>query len=172
MNIINKTNLDFVDKYISKYQRTIEKKYPELSKQIIEIEIDKGNVLPETEPMAADDPKGIDTNDCVRILVNINYGGVTDNLSNRFNEEELFALLSHEIGHIVASYYGKASSDNAEEIYADSCARELGLGTFMIEAIKKMKDDYNNSPDKYFSFLPELKYSTENMDKRIEELAK
>ena len=174
MNITNKSNLDFADEYILNYQNTIEKKYPELSRQKIEIEIDNGNVLPETEPMVADNPKGIDTINCVRILVNINYGGVTDNLSNRFNKkEELFALLSHEIGHIVASYNGKASSDNEEEIYADSCAQELGLGAPMIEAIKKMKDDYNNSPVKFFGgFMSGLKYSPENMDKRIEELAK
>lgn len=173
MNIVDKTNLNVVKEYIQNYKSSIEKKYPELSNQTIEIEVDNGNVLPKTEPMVADNPKGIDTIDCVRILININYGGVTDNLSNRFNKkEELFALLSHEIGHIVASYNGKASSDNAEEVYADSCAHELGLGTSMIEAIKKMKDDYNNSPDKYLGSILGLKESQKNMDKRIEELEK
>ena len=121
--------------------------------------------------MVADNPKGIDTIDCVRILININYAGITGNLSNRFNKEELFALLSHEIGHIVAGYNGKASSDNAEEVYADSCAHELGLGIPMIEAIKKMIDDYK-SQDMYLGLMFGLMNPLKNMDTRIEELEK
>ena len=173
MNFVDNTSLNIVKEYIQNYKSSIEKKHPELSKQTIEIETDNENVLPKTEPMVTVIPEEIDSIHCVRILVNINYSGVTGNLNNRFNKEELFALLSHEIGHVVARINGKASSDNAEEVYADNCAFELGLGAPMIEAIKKMKEDYNYSPNSYFNSLPGLNnYSTGEMDKRIVELEK
>ena len=55
MNIVNNTNLGFVDEYIFNYQSTIEKKYPELFDHTVEINIEKG--LRNTDPMASDDLK-------------------------------------------------------------------------------------------------------------------
>lgn len=165
MNIINKTNFDFVDEYIFNYQSTIEKKYPELINHTIEI--DTGNGLRNTDPMASDDLNRVDNKKHNHVLVNTDYGGIAGNINNRFNNEELYALLSHEIGHLAAYYDTNVSDDKTEELFADKCAFELGLGSPMIEALKKMKDDRVQLGEAYFDFINPVSLS---IDDRLKEL--
>lgn len=168
MNIINKTNLDFVNKYISNYQRTIEKKYLELVDHTIEIDTENG--LRNIDPMASDDLKKADNIKQNHVLVNANYGGIAGNLNIRFNDEELFALLSHEIGHLAAYYYTDNTDDKTEELFADKCAFELGLGSPMIRAIKKMKEDQIQSGVDHFDFMHISFTPSISFDERIKEL--
>lgn len=58
-----------------------------------------------------------------------------------FTEEEEFAILAHELGHIVAGKRGEKSEDNfQEELNADQMAVSLGLASHMASAIQKMID--------------------------------
>lgn len=168
MNIVNNTNLGFVDEYIFNYQSTIEKKYPELFDHTVEINIEKG--LRNTDPMASDDLKKADNIKHNYVLINTNYGGIAGNLNIRFDEEELFALLSHEIGHLAAYYYTDNTDDKTEELFADKCAFELGLGSPMIGAIKKMKEDQIQSGVDHFDFMHISFTPSISFDERIKEL--
>ncbi|MBO7617886.1 MAG: hypothetical protein J6T22_11825 [Bacteroidales bacterium] len=58
-----------------------------------------------------------------------------------FTIEEEFAILAHELGHIVAGKRGEKSVDNLqEEMNADKMAASLGLACHMQVAIQKMID--------------------------------
>lgn len=75
------------------------------------------------------------------------YGDVVVKISNRiyisskhvgqmgFSEPELFAVLAHELGHIL--YHTHPWAYDAEE-RADTLAAELGLGSQMISALEKI----------------------------------
>lgn len=176
MNINNKTNCKDFDEYIQIFKCIIEQSYPILIDHTIEIYLDKYNNYdpPCTEPMVSIAMKEVTDLPFDLVIVKPDYMDKLGNsLYNRFTKEELFALLSHEIGHLAAYYNNQACKGVAEEIIADKCAYDLGLGVSMIEAIKKMKDDCNDSPSSYFNSMPGLnKYSTGEMDKRIVELEK
>lgn len=57
-----------------------------------------------------------------------------------FNEEEMFAALAHEIGHVITYFRADKKSFNIqqEEIISDRYACKIGLGTPLETVIKKM----------------------------------
>lgn len=58
-----------------------------------------------------------------------------------FTQEEEFAIIAHELGHIAAGKRGEKSEDGfIEEKKADQMAAKLGLATPMQTAIQKMID--------------------------------
>lgn len=58
-----------------------------------------------------------------------------------FTMEEEYAILAHELGHIVAGKRGEKSVNNLqEEINADQMAVSIGLVSQMMKAIQKMID--------------------------------
>lgn len=66
---------------------------------------------------------------------------LSEDVYNRcnFSRGEEFAILAHELGHIVAGKRGQKSTDNLqEEKNADQMAASLGLVAQMASAIQKM----------------------------------
>lgn len=58
-----------------------------------------------------------------------------------FTEKEEFAILAHELGHVVAGKRGQKSDNNLqEELNADQMAVSLGLANHMASSLQKMID--------------------------------
>lgn len=58
-----------------------------------------------------------------------------------FTEKEEFAILAHELGHVVAGKRGQKSDNHLqEELNADQMAVSLGLANHMASALQKMID--------------------------------
>lgn len=170
MRIINKTKSIIIDKYILKYKYIIEKQYPVLHNHTIEIYGDSYKVyIPTTlDPTVSVSKKNGENLQFDVLIVGFNYNsGANTTLLDRFGEKEIFALLSHEIGHIVADYISCCESEK-EEFWADKTAQKLGLGKNMRRALTKMKEDlmqnnmigaYNNTIKEIDKRIQKLKYS-------------
>ena len=51
------------------------------------------------------------------------------------------------------AYYIGDTDDKTEELFADKCVFDLGLGSSMIKALEKMKNDRAQLGDDYFDFM-------------------
>lgn len=58
------------------------------------------------------------------------------------DQEECYACIAHELGHMIDSNQRNPEHQQDREIYADSIACKLGLGDSMISALHKMIDYY------------------------------
>ena len=58
------------------------------------------------------------------------------------DQEECYACIAHELGHMMDSSQRNLEHQQKREIYADSIACKLGLGDSMISALHKMIDYY------------------------------
>ena len=58
------------------------------------------------------------------------------------DQEERYACIAHELGHMMDSSQRNLEHQQKREIYADRIACELGLGDCMISALHKMIDYY------------------------------
>lgn len=168
MRIINRTKSLIIDKYILKYRCIIEKQFPVLYNHTIEI---YGNSYRVYIPTALDPTVSVSKKNDKNLqfdvlIVGFNYNsGANTSLVDRFGEKEIFALLSHEIGHIVAGHVSCCESEK-EEYWADKTAQKFGLGKYMVHALIKMKKDLmqNNLTGAYNSTI-------EEMNKRILKLS-
>lgn len=168
MRIINRTKSLIIDKYILKYKYIIENHYPVLYNHTIEI---YGNsyraYIPTTlDPTVSVSKKNDKNLQFDVLIVGFNYNsGANTSLLDRFGEKEIFALLSHEIGHIVAGCVSCCEGEK-EEYWADKTAQKFGLGKKMVHALVKMKKDLiqNNMTGAYNSTI-------EEMNKRIQRLS-
>lgn len=144
IDIKNTDNWGVTGKYIYKYKEKIDKEYPMLYGKTIEICESKNYHFQDaidfdspTQMMVKDkDPK---LNNDTIFYVN-NYRHIPDSIILDFTEEDLFALISHEFGHIVAHYENKDCGGVDEEIVADEFATKLGLREPLISALEKMKN--------------------------------
>lgn len=163
IKFVNKSKMDFVDDYLRNYGKRIHKMYPIRDSITIEI-IDENST--ESQNLDCNDKytpmqslskkaaitRGINTIN-EKIIITSNYNEPPCSIETFFNDEELFALLSHEIGHIIASYTNHDCGGVEEELYADDCASKLGLRDAMLSSVKIMLEHHENSPERIFDDL-------------------
>lgn len=163
IKFINKSKRIFIDDYLKKYGKSISKIYS--LRDSITIEINDENTADshiidckdKYTPMQTLTKKQADAT-CLNIendiiLISTNYYEPPLPIESFFSNEELFALLSHEIGHIIASYTNHDYGGTKEEVYADDCASKLGLRNTMLSAVKKMLAQYDNSSERAYDFI-------------------
>jgi len=181
IKFINKSKKVFVDDYLRNYSKRFLKMYP--IKDSVTIEINDGNGVgsqnfdcnDKYSPMQSLTKKkahaiGINVeNDLV--FIPINYYEPPRPIELFFSNEEFFALLSHEIGHVIASYTNHDCGGEEEEFYADDCACKLGLKDAMLSAVNRMLEHYDNSPERKFDCLNDPnKEQRKQFEKRINHL--
>lgn len=69
-----------------------------------------------------------------------------------FDQEECYACIAHELGHMMDPNQINPEHQQDREIYSDRIASELGLGDRMVSALHKMIDYYqqpNGAADDY-----------------------
>ena len=168
MKINNPTNWETATKYIKRYAKQIEALFPELSNVELEItkmdssQKDGTNPLSYEEKTLADNkPRIYYDEDVVKTIT---------------DEQQLFALISHEIGHMLAHYKQEKREGVEGEILADNYAIKLGLGKELLNAVILLKNNYNNNRDATFDFLPNMSESysntNEQLNSRIENIKK
>lgn len=167
MRISNPSNWEPAIKYYNKYTKRIEALFPEI--RIIELEIAK------MDPLYSDGvnpllyKKGSLDN-----KAHIYYDETVVN--NITDDKVLYALLSHEIGHMLADYKREDCEGTEGEIIADNYAYKLGLGKDLLNALIHLKTNYNKNRVDNFDFLPDISESNikinEEFDRRIENLKK
>ena len=152
IKFVNKSKKVFVDDYLRNYGKRFLKIYPLRDSITIEINDEHSadsqnfDCNDKYSPMQSLTKKkahaiGINVgNDLV--FIPINYYEPPRPLESFFITEELFALLSHEIGHVIASYTNHDCGGMEEEMYADDCASKIGLKDAMLSAVKKMLEHY------------------------------
>lgn len=154
IRIINNTNWSVPEKYFAKYKARIERLFPVLNNktfEIIEINDYHGQDMPDESSPLSQSVKEKDRVLRYDIIVYVkDYLGIHNNINTRFTKKELFALISHEIGHMVAYYERRNLDVEKEEFYADKCVLKLGLGKYMISALNKMIIDNKRSGSNYF----------------------
>lgn len=187
IRIDNKANWIIAEKYFKKYKAKIERLYPELEGRFLGI--CEANAYPnknETQKVDIDSPLQIIaqkeedrcTLNCDMLVFVKDYLGKPCGIHERFCEKELFALISHEIGHLALHYRNETFEncyrrDEKEEFVADKTALKLGFGRNLLDAIVKLKEDTyredtNNSLGPFGSLPglgPEIKI--EKMNRRI-----
>lgn len=144
INIINKANWRIADEYFMQYKTTIETDFPILDGKTIEICQSKEyhnqfiiDLDSPTQMMVKDKDPKLDND---TILYVCNYRNIPDSIDVDFTEKELFALISHEFGHVAAHYENKDCGGVEEEIIADKFANTLGLQEPLLCALKKIKN--------------------------------
>lgn len=144
INIINKANWRIADEYFMQYKTTIETDFPILDGKTIEICESKEyhnqfiiDLDSPTQMMVKDKDPKLDND---TILYVCNYRNIPDSIDVDFTEKELFALISHELGHIVAHYENEDDGTIKEEIIADSFANNVKLRESLICALEKIKN--------------------------------
>ena len=152
IDIKNTDNWEISGKYIDEYREKIEKDFPELDGKTIEICESKNYHYQDaidfdspTQMMVKDKDPKLD-NDTI-FYVN-NYRHIPDSIVLDFAKEELFALISHEFGHIVAHYENEDCGGVKEEITADEFATKLGLHEPLICALEKIKNHKEEEKEK------------------------
>lgn len=83
------------------------------------------------------------------------------------DQEECYACIAHELGHMMDSNQRNLEHQQDREIYADSIACKLGLGDSMISALYKMIDYYQQP-----NGAADDNMCKDNLQKRINVLAK
>lgn len=83
------------------------------------------------------------------------------------DQEERYACIAHELGHMMDSSQRNLEHQQDREIYADRIACELGLGNSMISALYKMIDYYQQP-----NGAADDNVCKDNLRKRINVLAK
>ena len=83
------------------------------------------------------------------------------------DQEERYACIAHELGHMMDSSQRNLEHQQDREIYADRIACELGLGNSMISALYKMIN-YYQQPDG----AADDNVCKDNLQKRINVLTK
>lgn len=138
----NINNLPVVDQFEETFGAQIEKEYPELSDKSIRIYTDQqGDGLIKKWDNRNDSP--YTSNHVVNEIMR------SEDVYNRcgFTVEEEYAILAHELGHMIAGFRGEKAQDNLqEEKNADQMTVMLGLGDHMKSAIQKMID-FNIHPE-------------------------
>jgi len=136
MKINNPTNWETATKYSKKYTKRIEALFPEIRN--IELEITKMN----TSLMDNENPLSY-KKDSLDNKAHIYYN---ENVVNDIADEiQIYALLSHEVGHMLADYKQENCRGTEEEIIADNYAYKLGLGKGLLNALIHLKNNYNNN---------------------------
>lgn len=171
MNITNPSNWEPATKYSKKYTKRIEALFPEIRN--IELEIAKMNIsfMDDENPLSYE--KGSLDNKAHIYYNEIVVNTITD-------EKQIYALLSHEVGHMLADYKQENCVGTEEEIIADNYAFKLGLGKDLLNALILLKTNYNNNQHTLKQQQPFIyslpSYSTivqknnEEYDRRIENL--
>ncbi len=169
MKISNPTNWPYAHKYEKEYSSKLEELFPEIKNIEIEINSCEEDIY---SPLFCKCKK----NDATLLKDTVYYD---KSLCNRIKDErQMLALISHEIGHIVASYKGEDKGGNEEEIIADNYTCELGQGINLLEVLIWLRDDYKkNQKDpnwSQFSFLPNMveqyKKNIKDYDERIKNI--
>lgn len=83
------------------------------------------------------------------------------------DQEECYACIAHELGHMIDSNQRNLEHQQDREIYADSIACKLGLGDSMISALYKMIAYYQQP-----NGAADDNACKDNLQKRINVLAK
>lgn len=83
------------------------------------------------------------------------------------DQEECYACIAHELGHMMDSNQRNLEHQQDREIYADSIACKLGLGDSMISALHKMIGYYQQP-----NGAADDNMCKDNLQKRINVLAK
>ncbi|MBQ6084520.1 MAG: hypothetical protein IJK92_09260 [Bacteroidales bacterium] len=179
MKFINNAKWDLADEYLIHYQDLIDTVYPELKNKTIEIcneneygfschlSYDKKTPF-QIWIKEKDEYKSIVANNDIIFIVNSFVGGEPKGV---FEKHEIFALLSHEIGHLSVYYRGKDSIGLQNEILADNCARTLRLTMPLIAALKKINlclADSLNQP--WTPFKQDSDHTIDDIDERIKRL--
>ena len=130
----NINNLQVVTDFEAIYGQKLSTEYPELANLGIKIYTDKqGSGFIKTYDGRNDSP--YTSNHVVNEIMR------SEDVYGRcgFSREEEFAILAHELGHIVQGKRGQKSTNNLEEeMNADQIATYLGLGEHMATAIQTM----------------------------------
>lgn len=138
----NINNLEVVTDFEANYGGKLCEEYPELTNMGIRIYTDKqGNGFIKRWDDSNNSP--YTSNHVVTEIMR------SEEVYNKcaFTEEEEFAILAHELGHIVAGKREQKSEDNLqEELNADQMLVLLGLASHMASALQKMID-LNINPD-------------------------
>ena len=82
------------------------------------------------------------------------------------NQDECFACIAHELGHMIDPNPRDPEHQQEHEIYADKIACDLGIGDSMVSALRKMIDYYQQHREG-----DENNVNIENLQDRIEALA-
>ena len=80
---------------------------------------------------------------------------------SRLTEEEQYAAIAHEIGHIIYRFSDKKEQfpkGQGEEIFADSIAAEIGLANEILSVIEKMEKEFYYDENKESRFGMRKKY--------------
>lgn len=168
MKINNPTNWETATNYIKRYAKQIEALFPELSN--VELDITTMDSLQKdgTNPLLYEERSLTDNKP--RIYYD------EDVVKTITDEQQLFALISHEIGHMLAHYKQEKREGVEGEIAADNYVIKLGLGKELLNALILLKDNYNNNRDTNFDFLPNMSESysktNEQLNNRIEIIKK
>ena len=120
MKINNPTNWETATNYIKRYAKQIEALFPELSN--VELDITTMDSLQKdgTNPLLYEERSLTDNKP--RIYYD------EDVVKTITDEQQLFALISHEIGHMLAHYKQEKREGVEGEIAADNYVIKLGLG--------------------------------------------
>lgn len=62
---------------------------------------------------------------------------INERLVSEFTEEEQYAAIAHEIGHVIFHFFIDAG-DSQQEFFADAVAKELGLKESMMSVLNKL----------------------------------
>lgn len=173
MRNTNPSNWEPATKYSKKYTKRIEALFPEI--RITELEIDKMDSLYSDGENPLIYEKGSSDN-----KAHIYYDEEVVKILT--DEKQLYAVLSHEVGHMLVDYKQENCVGTEEEIIADNYAFKLGLGKDLLNALIHLKTNYNNNQhalqqqQPFINSLPS--YSTivqknnNEYDRRIENLKK
>ena len=86
-----------------------------------------------------------------------------------FSDEEVYALIAHEIGHLVRYGNGTSSNGLQDEIGADSIAKTIfALGDNLKNALDEVRDSINSDP--FERNRPERKALIQDFEKRKNQL--
>lgn len=136
-----KGNSKLVSDFCSRYATSINQKYPSLIHVCLEgIQLQIGENIPDN--VDKDSPFQIDTSNSPYELYELQETINKMNLTNY----ECFALIAHELGHVLAKQNGNDSGDEAEEKYADGIAKDIVGKDEIASAIDKMIDYFNSLP--------------------------
>lgn len=132
----NLNNLPVVTQFEAIYGSQIEQEYPELANKRIRIYTDQqGDGFIKQWDDRNDSP--YTSNHVVNEIMR------TEEIYNRceFTVQEEYAILAHELGHMIARFRGEKVQNNLqEEKNADQMTVNLGLADHMKSAIQKMID--------------------------------
>lgn len=163
MKFKNSNQISIFDEFANLYGKTVDTLFPQI--QAIVIDVSTNNAPSTTS--SGDSPFLVNGNSNNYEIV---YAIQCCN-DCKFTNKEKFALIAHELGHIIIELNNQSSHDLQEELQADKIASKIVDGNYLKNALQKMANliDINNDWSDILDVSP-TNETVNNLITRIESL--